>query len=384
MDSKPNVQSAEVVLLCRELSDTVAFLVETLGFRVDTIFPADDPSVAVISGYGARIRLQRSDHCEAGVIRLVCGDPDALARGKTMLVAPGGLVIELVAANAAVVLPPNEPAFVLSRLSEQSSWIVGRAGMRYRDLVPERQGGRFIASHIQILDGGEVPDYVHFHRVRFQMIYCYQGWVRVVYEDQGPPFILNAGDCVLQPPQIRHRVLECSDGLEVLEVGCPAEHTTHADHELALPTNKVRAHRDFHGQRFVRHVAHTAEWQAWPGIGFESRDMGIAAATEDLAGARVVRPRSPRSGSPQFRVCSVDTEFLFTFVLQGSVSLDRTEQGPERLQAGDCFTMPAGLRYRLTECSDDLEFLEVSLPAAHPPAPPGPVGDADERAAPGR
>ena len=36
----------------------------------------------------------------------------------------------------------------------------------------------------------------------------------------------------------------------------------------------------------------------------------------------------------------------------------------ERLEAEDCFTMPAGLRYGLAECSDDLEFLEVSLPAA--------------------
>ena len=34
--------------------------------------------------------------------------------------------------------------------------------------------------------------------------------------------MLRAGDFVTQPPTIRHRVLECSDGLEVLEVGSPA------------------------------------------------------------------------------------------------------------------------------------------------------------------
>ena len=81
-----------------------------------------------------------------------------------------------------------------------SEWFARRAGMRYRDLLPGRQGGRVIASHIQIPDGGPVRDDVHFHRIHFQMIYCCRGWVRVVYEDQGAPFVLEPGDCVLQPP----------------------------------------------------------------------------------------------------------------------------------------------------------------------------------------
>ena len=34
----------------------------------------------------------------------------------------------------------------------------------------------------------------------FQLIFCYRGWVEVVYEDQGAPFILHAGDCVIQGP----------------------------------------------------------------------------------------------------------------------------------------------------------------------------------------
>ena len=80
-----------------------------------------------------------------------------------------------------------------------------------------------------------MPDYVHRHRVRFQLIYCYRGSVRVVYEDQGPPFVLQAGDAVLQPPEIRHRVLESSAGLEVIEVSCPAEHETLADLDWSCP-----------------------------------------------------------------------------------------------------------------------------------------------------
>ena len=88
--------------------------------------------------------------------------------------------------------------------------------MHYRDLVPSRLGGAMIASHIRIPDGGPVPDMVHFHKVGFQLIFCIRGWVDVVYEDQGGPRRLAAGDCFIQPPRIRHRVLEASDGEEAL------------------------------------------------------------------------------------------------------------------------------------------------------------------------
>ena len=53
------------------------------------------------------------------------------------------------------------------------------------------------------------------------MIAVRRGWVRVVYEDQGEPFVMEAGDLVLQPPGIRHRVLESSPGLEVVEITLP-------------------------------------------------------------------------------------------------------------------------------------------------------------------
>ena len=41
-----------------------------------------------------------------------------------------------------------------------------------------------------------MPDFVHYHLVRFQTIYCLEGWVRLVYEGQGEPFLLRAGDLV--------------------------------------------------------------------------------------------------------------------------------------------------------------------------------------------
>ena len=162
----------------------------------------------------------------------------------------GGTRIEIVDAAPTLVVPPVTPAFLVRRLADNTPWIIGRAGMAYRDLIPGRLGGSIIASHIRIPDAGPVPDMVHYHLVGFQLIYCYSGWVRLVYEDQGPAFVLAAGDCVIQPPQIRHRVLEASENLQVIEIGVPAEHVTTVDHEMTLPNATINPDRDFSGQRF--------------------------------------------------------------------------------------------------------------------------------------
>ena len=288
-----------------------------------------------------------------------------IADGRLELEAPNGTRVELAAWNAPLLVPELRPSFVLTRKGEGSGWGTGRAGMRYRDLIPDRQGGRFIASHILIPEGGPVPDYVHRHRVRFQLIYCYRGSVRVVYEDQGPPFVLQAGDAVLQPPEIRHRVLESSAGLEVIEVSCPAEHETLADLEMELPTPVARPERDFGGQRFVRHQASRADWAPWHVPGFEARDLGLAAATRGLAGALVARRRgrAPDSSSEDQPLTTHDAELLFTFVLEGAATLDSGARGQERVSAGDSFVIPAGWRHALRECSSDLELLQVALPS---------------------
>src|SRR5262249_29063610 len=164
----------------------------------------------------------------------------------------------------------------------------GRAGMRYRDLVPDRLGGALIASHIAIDGDGPVPDYVHFHAVRLQLIHCVRGSARLVYEDQGPPFEFAAGDCVLQPPGIRHRVLESRGRLEVIEVTSPAEHVTSVDHELLLPTAVLRPGRRFDGQRFVHAREALASWQP-RGERLHVRDLGVGDASGECADAWLVR-----------------------------------------------------------------------------------------------
>ena len=229
--------------------------------------------------------------------------------------------------------------------------------MRYRDLLPDRWGGTFVASHITIPDGGPVPDYVHFHKVRFQVIFVKSGWVRLVYEDQGEPFVMVAGDCVLQPPQIRHRVLESSPGLEVIEIGTPALHDTIADWSLELPNGRGDTSRDWSGQHFVRHIAAEAPYKEWRRPGWEYRDTGIGDATGGLAGVRVARldDRVRRAGRVRHRVRDAGRA-----PRRGDVR-DRSRPR-RRLRDSSSVAIPGGVAYRLVDPTPDCELLDVTCP----------------------
>lgn len=366
-DLVPSIRSAQFVLGCTDLGATIQFLTGRLGFKVRMIMPSEAPALALLSGHGCNLRLELGAQAAPARLRLLCDLARLPAGTPAELPGPNGLIVELADAQPPVDVPTGTQEFVLTRLAGPESWGVGRAGMLYRDLIPSRLGGRFVASHILIPQGGPVPDYVHYHRVRFQMIFCKKGWVRLVYEDQGEPFILSAGDCVLQPPEIRHRVLEASDGMEVVEVGCPALHETLGDPDMPLPTGADLPQRLYGAQKFVRHIAAEAAWAPSRLAGFEARDTGIAWATEGLAGARVLRPAANVSAqTPDPLVVGApgahQAEFVFFFVLAGATALHSQALGPHALQAGDCCVLPSGADYQFTPATG-LELLEVTLPA---------------------
>ncbi|MGR3565256.1 MAG: cupin domain-containing protein [Heliomarina sp.] len=347
----------EIRLPTQELRDDIPFFTKVLGMRLDMIYPADDPQVAVFSGHGLRLRVENGAAESPGTLRILTDAPDEFAEGKRELMAPNGTKIEIDELNPPMQMPTTVHSFVVRRLADQAPWIIGRAGMHYRDLIPDRLGGSIIASHIRIPDGGPVPDMVHFHKVGFQLIFCINGWVDVVYEDQGPKMRLTAGDCFIQPPEIRHRVLEASDNVQVIEIGVPAEHVTEIDHEMELPTPHLRPEREWQGQRFVYNQAKDAIWAPFRIPGFEARDTTIAENTKGVAGVQVVRKGQ---GAPDW--ARHDTDILFTFVMSGKVTLDGEGREPYPLTEGDAFVIPPGMKTRLRDASEDIELLEVSLP----------------------
>ncbi|MCY4153084.1 MAG: cupin domain-containing protein [Aestuariivita sp.] len=354
---------AEVRFGTTELRDDIPFFVETLGMRMDTIYPADDPRVAVFSGYGLRVRIEKDAPETTGTLRILTPKPDTFANGSRTLIAPSGIRVEIDQLDPPLTIPETLHSFVVRRLVDQSPWIIGRAGMYYRDLVPDRLGGAMIASHVRIPDGGPVPDQVHFHKVAFQLIFCLDGWVDVVYEDQGGPRRLTPGDCFIQPPRIRHRVLAASDECQVIEIGVPAEHVTEIDHEMTLPTATSCPTREWDGQKFVHNLAAEAEWVPFRLPGYDCRDTSIFENTGGTAGVQIVRRGE---GEPKW--ASHGGDILFSFVIRGRLTLEGDGSEPCQLQAGDAFVIPPKMGTRLSEPSVDLEFLEVTLPGEFPTA----------------
>jgi mannose-6-phosphate isomerase-like protein (cupin superfamily) len=305
----------DLELVCADFNPALDLL-RGLGMRLDLIYPADDPHSAVLSHDGMRVRLT--------------------SRPEAPPVSGG--------------LPAFLPEFVVTHAGTASGQ--GRAGMDYRDLIPGRLGGRYIASHIVIAEGGPVADWVHYHRIAVQLICVRKGWVSVVYEDQGEPFVMAAGDMVLQPPGIRHRVLESAPGLEVVEITCPAAHETLADHEMELPNGDADQGRSYGGQRFLHHVAAEAPWLPWHGA--EAQATGVSEASGGLAEARIVRA----GASLVVAVPPHEGELVFGFVLSGSVRLEFGEG--YSLGPADSFVIPPGEAWRMRDMSGDFRLLHVT------------------------
>jgi quercetin dioxygenase-like cupin family protein len=302
-------------IVCEDLNTALDDL-RGQGFRLDLIYPADDPHTAILSkDDDESVRL--TTHRGAG--------------------APTDR------------LPPFVAEFVLTRAGSSAGR--GRAGMLYRDLIPSRLGGRYIASHISIPEGGPVSDWVHFHRIALQLLYVRRGWVRVVYQDQGEPFVMNEGDLVLQPPGIRHQVLESSDGFEILEISAPAVHATYADHRLELP-NGSNAGGIFGGQRFLRHVAAETPWTS--ANGGEAQETEVEVATSGLAEVRTLRPVNGEA----LTFGGHGGELVLGFVLDGSAMLDY--RGLNELGTADAFVIPPGQPWRLTHPSPDFRLLHIT------------------------
>ena len=97
-----------------------------------------------------------------------------------------------------------------------------RGFFAYRDLgAREATGGSHAAHIIRAVPGEGAKPAWHTHDLGFQLVLVLRGWVRFEYEDIGE-VLLEVGDSVIQPPGIRHREVEHSGDLEMLEVTSPA------------------------------------------------------------------------------------------------------------------------------------------------------------------
>jgi quercetin dioxygenase-like cupin family protein len=94
---------------------------------------------------------------------------------------------------------------------------------------------------------------------------------------------------------------------------------------------------------------------------FEYRDLGIEKATKGQAVAHVIRaaPGAPFAGQAHLH----RTTFQFVYVLKGWIEFDYEGHGAVRLEEGSSVYQPPSIRHRELAHSEDLEMLEVVMPA---------------------
>jgi hypothetical protein len=107
-----------------------------------------------------------------------------------------------------------------------------RTGLRsyaaYRDLGFNAATGGMVQAHVIRFIPPCRPEEVsklHLHDVDFQMVYVLKGWIKTEFDGVGS-MVMQTGSSWIQPPRIKHKVLDYSNDCEVLEIILPADFQT--------------------------------------------------------------------------------------------------------------------------------------------------------------
>jgi hypothetical protein len=93
------------------------------------------------------------------------------------------------------------------------------------------------------------------------------------------------------------------------------------------------------------------------------RDLGVAAASNGVAQAHVIRLIGPCNPAEVSKLHFHDVEFQMVYVLKGWIKTYLEGQGETLMQAGSAWTQPPRIKHLILDYSDDVELLEVILPA---------------------
>ncbi len=93
------------------------------------------------------------------------------------------------------------------------------------------------------------------------------------------------------------------------------------------------------------------------------RDLGVAEASQGLARAHVIRLIGPCDPDEVSKLHFHDVDFQMVYVLKGWVKTYMEGQGETLMKEGSSWTQPPRIRHLIMDYSDDVELLEVILPA---------------------
>ena len=93
------------------------------------------------------------------------------------------------------------------------------------------------------------------------------------------------------------------------------------------------------------------------------RDLGIADASHGLAQAHVIRLIGPCNPAEVSKLHYHAVEFQMVYVLKGWIKTYLEGQGETLMKQGSAWTQPPRIKHLIMDYSDDVELLEVILPA---------------------
>jgi len=93
------------------------------------------------------------------------------------------------------------------------------------------------------------------------------------------------------------------------------------------------------------------------------RDLGIAAATNGMVRAHVIRHVRQAAGEGAQQRHYHDVEFQMVYVLKGWLKTAFEGLGEFTMHEGSCWIQPPKIVHAVREYSDDCELLEIILPA---------------------
>ena len=93
------------------------------------------------------------------------------------------------------------------------------------------------------------------------------------------------------------------------------------------------------------------------------RDLGMVEASGGLARAHVIRLIGPCNPAEVSKLHFHDVDFQMIYVLKGWVKTYMEGQGETLMKEGSAWTQPPRIKHLIMDYSDDVELLEVILPA---------------------